>query len=69
MPGNGGWIKRIYGITVKTTDARSSGIHGAAVPNKKLVPNYEETAHHIDRVIPLNGGPGSAPDCTANPPG
>lgn len=33
------------------------GIQGAAVPNKKLVPNYEEAAHHVNRVIPLNGRP------------
>lgn len=68
MRGNGGRIKRIYGMTVKRTDAWSSGIHGTAVPNKKLVPNYGETAHHVDRVIPLNGRPGSAPDCTVNRP-
>lgn len=40
------------------------GIQGAAVPNKKLVPNYEETAHHVNRVIPLNGRPDSDPDWT-----
>ncbi|MGO4585029.1 hypothetical protein AB4Z38_14235 [Arthrobacter sp. 2RAF6] len=39
------------------TEAWSSGTWypGADVPNKKLVPNYEETAHHVNRVIPLNG--------------
>ncbi len=40
----------------------------ADVPNKKLVPNYEETAHHVNRVIPLNGRPNSEPDCTVNRP-
>lgn len=70
MPGNDGWIKRIYRMTVNSTEAWSSGrwYPRAAVPNKKLVPNYEETAHHVNRVIPLNGRPKPEPDCTFNPP-
>lgn len=57
-------------MTVNSTEAWSSGTWypGAAVPNKKLVPNYEETAHHVNRVIPLNGRPNSEPDCTVNCP-
>lgn len=66
MPGNEGWIKRISRTTVSVREhgAPVGGIQGAAVPNKKLVPNYEETAHHVNRVIPLNGRPNSEPDCT-----
>jgi len=38
--------------------ADSGGIQGPLgkwtdVPNKKLVPNYEDSAHHGDRMVPL----------------
>ncbi|WP_345052662.1 hypothetical protein [Arthrobacter methylotrophus] len=44
-------------MTASKCEGPADVLQGAGVPNKKLVPNCEETAHHVNGVSPFNERP------------